>query len=199
VYEDIKKEVQVQVTTPTPDDYTLINEYWLNEIKSQDDAIRHLINAVVVISGVYFTIILNNLEKIVKLPITYAITLPATYKIIDGTQIATGEFHFSLMQYILAFGFILGPPLLWMQCLRKAKKALHPSDKDKSVTLLENDEQSTQFLIYKAMKKHQIYDESNNHFINGMIFLIVLIGFTVFLYGYNNIPPELFRVLNVPI
>ena len=62
----MKKELQVQITTPALDVdkdttnsyHALINEYWLNEIKSQDDAIRHLINAVVIILGVYFTVIL---------------------------------------------------------------------------------------------------------------------------------------------
>lgn len=145
--------------------YTLINEYWLHEIKSQDDAIRYLINSVSILLGVYFTLIITNLERVFG-------------------------FHFesNITSAILVIEYILIltiPPLSWIFCLHKAMTALCPplcsNDNDKeSDLLLKNDESSTEFLINRTMKKHEIYGKSYSSFVGGLIMLIFILIIFIF-------------------
>lgn len=184
----MKKELQVQITTPALDVdkdttnsyHALINEYWLNEIKSQDDAIRHLINAVVIILGVYFTVILNNLEKIFIFP---SVIYDFKYTINGTTHYTYNNINeFSMISTIYTLSILLIPPYNWIYCLRVAMTALCPFDKDiKSITLEENNEQSTQFLIDKTMKKHKIYKKAYRFFFRGIILLVVIIILAVIL------------------
>lgn len=77
VYEDMRNaEVQVQITTPTdvvekydPNQATL-NNYWLNEIKSQDDTARQIMTGCAFVISISITLItanISNIESLLKL------------------------------------------------------------------------------------------------------------------------------------
>ncbi len=51
----------------TKDDRTLFNNFWLNEIKSKDDSIRTLMSVSAVLVGVYTTIVLANIDKLISI------------------------------------------------------------------------------------------------------------------------------------
>lgn len=73
VYEDLKNEVQVQITTPTDvvekDDLNQaeFNNYWLNEIKSYEDTARQIIAVCTLLLGASITLIMSNKNIIVSI------------------------------------------------------------------------------------------------------------------------------------
>jgi len=46
-----------------PADQYLVNEFWLNEIKTKDDALTQLISVDALLVGVYATVLLSNIDK----------------------------------------------------------------------------------------------------------------------------------------
>ena len=199
-YDNLNEETQVQSITSTPapvkdttnSKYALISEYWLNEIKSQDDAIRHMINAAVIILGVYFTVIVNNIDKLFTFP---SILYDSTYTVNNTTYFTYNNVNtHSLTTTIEILLIIMVPAFCWILCLRKAMIALCPSDKDKKTRiLLDNNDSSTEFLIDKTMKKHEIYKESYKLFLMGIIALIVILLLAVFIINQSktshSLPP----------
>lgn len=70
VYDDMKSEAQAQITTPTDvietDDQNqmALKDYWLNEIKSQEDTARQIITICALLIGVSITLITSNFTGI---------------------------------------------------------------------------------------------------------------------------------------
>lgn len=71
VYEDLKNEVQVQITTPNEvagtndSSKATLDNYWLNEIKSQEDTARQIITICTLLLGASITLITGNTDRIV--------------------------------------------------------------------------------------------------------------------------------------
>jgi hypothetical protein len=161
VYDDMINEVAVQTTLPTEQDDknpTEFDEYWLNEIKSQEDTARLLITISMVILGTSATIIMHNLEDI-KILFNNANNITIT---IISTEMSASAFQYLfIILFIIFFSFFFEVAL-------KARRPLKPLEP----------EQTTQHdqLIKIASIKHKENIRAINRMTDGIWVMISLIS-----------------------
>lgn len=143
------------------DDSALLNNYWLNEIKSQEDTARQIMTICIFLLGASITLITGNTDKI-------------SLSLANSSAVMTSAHNESdpIYTVVYFFGFVIGMTnffIVWMVALNVARKALRldPITCDSKSQSID--------LEHIAGIKYMRCKDAIYTLIGGIVFLIVLI------------------------
>lgn len=155
----------------------LFNNYLLNEIKAQDDAIKQVMSISGLLIGAYATVMVNSIGKIPLGLLNNTIGIRLTNIVQDTTGFIVQYF------YLIFFA----PLLLWMYAFMISVMNLSPSTKKwpfcessgNTNYKLEEENFISAFLIETAQRKFRIYKISSFTMVAGLLFAIVIAALSI--------------------
>lgn len=112
------KSAEILAKSATEDDYTLFNEFMLNEIKAKEDTMKQLISVSVLLIGAYTTIILSLASSISSL-------LPGPSRI-NNYPDSLPEWIGAAIVCVGLVAIFIFPPLIWYEGIRNMIKGFKP-------------------------------------------------------------------------
>jgi hypothetical protein len=147
-----------------------LDNYWLNEIKSQEDTARQIVTICILLLVASFTIIINNADRIFIFLNNTRPYVPGTASydvasnIIPGIHLINIEAISFFSQIISIAGFFL----IWILALKVAIRAL-------KLEIINNNEHHSINLAYIAIIKQAHCESSVNIITCGMVFLSIFV------------------------
>lgn len=163
---------RVKRETDKKENRALFFSYLLNEIKAQDDAIRHIMSISGLLIGAYATVMVNSIGKIP----TGLLNNTTWIRLFDTTQEASW-FNMQSFYFIILF-----PLFIWMYGIMISVMILSPTtnkwslcDSSSNINIsykLDEENFITAFLIETAQRKYRTYKISSIMMVAGLILAI---------------------------
>jgi hypothetical protein len=186
-----KKEPDKQI------DKTLFNNFWLNEIKAQEDSAKQLMSINALLLGVYVTVVINNLDKPFNYvsahinefnnsSISFFYRFNSTANLTAPHPPIMGNGEFLRIALIEVLFLLPIPAYFWTKSIINSMKALEPMANSEQLL---DDNISSNFLLYVANKKFLHFKKASKFTSMGL--LSVIMGFfmlvmVLLLYIFQN-------------